>query len=129
VTVSCSSGNDGFVVAVWDKNSVSLKHAEPSVAEGSAWDKLCSVLADDEVAFGAVTARLEGAVIRHVFFTWCGPLVSAMKRGKVSLQKNAVYNSFEGVVCEVYAADRDELAKDVVCASIAKSLMKSVVMS
>ena len=117
----CSRGV-GFLVGVCDKNVVSLK---ADSAEGG-WDSLVTALDDTEVSFGAFAAVVDGAT-RFVFFTYCGPAVSAVRRGRVSLQKNAVYNAFDGVVCEVYAVDREELAHDAVAAVIAKALGKSAV--
>lgn len=121
--IPCRSAAGGFIVAVWDKDAVTLKLA--SVDTGATWEAMCENLADTEISFGAQSVHVEGS-LRYVFFTWCGPSVSAIKRGKVSLQKNAVYNAFEGVVCEVYITDREELAKDAVAATIAKAVAKSV---
>lgn len=108
------------MLTLWDKDNVRLK----ATALAGDWAEVCSQLEDSEVSFGAVAFTVEGGV-RYMFFTWCGASVSPIKRGKVSLQKNAVYNVFEGVVCEVYVTEREGLAPEAIAASITRAIGKA----
>lgn len=117
----CSAGT-GFVVASLDKDALSLK---ANGFEGG-WEAASSTFGDAEVCFGATSMLVDGA-LRFLFFTWCGPSVPAVRRGRVSLQKNGVYNAFEGVVCEVFVTEREGLAADAIAASVCKTLSKSCV--
>ena len=38
---------------------------------------------------------------KYAFIAWCGPSVGALKKGRVSLQKQGVYNIFEGIIGDV----------------------------
>lgn len=55
---------------------------------------------DGSILFGAIPFTSENNK-KYAFITWCGPSVGALKKGKVSLQKQGVYNIFEGIIGDV----------------------------
>ena len=50
------------------------------------FSEMAAALRDDEIAFG-VCACTSGGQRKHFFLTWAGPAVSAIKKGRVSMQK------------------------------------------
>lgn len=73
---------------------------------------LSATLKADEVTFCVLPAVIDGRT-RFWFLAWVGPEVSAMKRGRVGMQKGAARNAFDGLVAECTAGSREELAPSV----------------
>lgn len=62
---------DGYLVAVLDGNNVTLRATEVLPEPAAVWESTIAHLQDTEVAFGAVSMRVEGApMTRFLFFTW-----------------------------------------------------------
>ena len=98
------------------KDTVVLKEAG-----AGGWPACAASLADDAIAFGAFAFTL-GAQHRVAFFSWVGPGVSPLKRGKVPLQRGAVYAAFEGVCADLSFAERELLAPAAVVAQLSRLL-------
>lgn len=81
---------------------------------------------ESEVIYGVCPFKLTSGQTGKKFFflTAVGKSVSGIKRAKVSMQKQGVYNAFPGVVAEVYAAspELEELAVPAVLTKLAKDL-------
>lgn len=100
------------------------------VATGTGgFNGLKSALAgrESEVTYGVCPFKMssgQGTGKRFFFLTAVGQKVSGIKRAKVSMQKQSVYNAFPGVVAEVYAAspELEELAVPAVQGKLAKDL-------
>jgi hypothetical protein len=78
-------------------------------------------LPEDEVTFVAAPFFVEGRE-RSFFFTYVGAGVPAMRKGKVSVQKSAVFNVFEGAHAELYVTDADDAQPPQVIAKLSKML-------
>lgn len=78
-------------------------------------------LTDDIIAFGAFPFNSSGQR-KFGFLSWVGPSVSALKKGKVSLQKAGVYNAFEGVVADIQAMNKDDLEDAAILGQLRKTI-------
>ena len=103
-----------FDAAVRDKVVVTATGA-------GGFAELAAHLGDADVAF-AGCGFAAGTLCKQFFLAWVGPAVGGMKKAKVSLQKQAVYNAFDGVSADVFAGSREELAPAVLAAAIAKAV-------
>ena len=97
-----------------DKTSVVLKE----VGDGG-YHAAVDSLREEDVTFVVFPFFLDGRP-RWAFLTYVGAAVPAMRRGKVAMQKGAVYNAFPGAHCELLVSDRDELAESVVIGKLQK---------
>jgi hypothetical protein len=87
------------------------------------YDALASHFRDDDIAFGVCSFTLgAGGQAKYFFVTWVGPDVGALKKGRVSLQKGAVYNVCDGMVAELYVTEREQAAPASVAAKLAKAV-------
>jgi hypothetical protein len=94
--------------------------------DGLAGLRAAMTAADGAVVFGAFPFSCDGASRKWAFVTWVGPAVSALKKGRVALQKAAVYNAFEGVVADIgIVSSADELGDAVVVAAVRKATGKA----
>ena len=122
------------VAAAWETARSSPDFAylccqlDPSVKDsvllhssGNGFASLTASLKDSDITFVVASAKVDGRP-KHFFFTWVGPSVSIIKKGKVSLTKGAVYNTFEGLCAEFMFNTRDELEPDTVRQRLAKAL-------
>lgn len=80
-----------------------------------------AALAPADVGYCAVPCSVDGAA-KHFFLCVVGPEVPAMKKARVSLQKSAVYNAFDGVVAEVTVMDAADCTPDFAQAALTKAL-------
>jgi hypothetical protein len=65
---------------------------------------------------------MQGGQHKAFFVCWVGPAVSPLKRGRVSLQKGAVYNACDGVVAELYITEREAAVPGEVAAKLGKAI-------
>mmetsp|Transcript_16604 Transcript_16604/g.27710 ORF Transcript_16604/g.27710 Transcript_16604/m.27710 type:complete len:154 (-) Transcript_16604:4465-4926(-) len=99
--------SDPEIAATWEKvredgdalNWLLLSYADSKTmrvcgtGEGGL-DEMLSLLNDDEAFFGCVRAQIEGAV-KFYSVAFVGENLNGMKRGKASMHKSGVLNSFE----------------------------------
>jgi hypothetical protein len=57
----------------------------------------------------------------------CSPSTSPLKRGKVPLQRGAVYKAFEGACADLSLSERDDLAPAAVAAKLSKALANATI--
>lgn len=100
------------------KDTVVLKDA----GGAGGWRACAASLADDAIVYGCFSFAA-GEQHRVAFFSWVGPSVSPLKRGKVPLQRGAVYAAFEGVCADLsLAGERELLEPAAVAAQLARLL-------
>ncbi len=114
----------GFDDAVKDK--VVLRAQGEGGLAGLRGHLAAEPAAASQILFGAFPFSLSDGQRRWSFVTWVGPSVSALKKGKVALQKQGVYNAFEGVHADAGivgggVADMEDAA---VAATLKKALGK-----
>jgi hypothetical protein len=88
-------------------------------------EEAVSHLKDDECQYGMLKVEYQGddetRRTKFVFFSWAGPKVSALKKGKMSVHKAAVKSIFADFSVEIHATSREELAADAVLDRIRKA--------
>lgn len=85
------------------------------------WTVCAETLGDGDITFG-VFDFTSGGQRRLAFFSWVGPNVSPLKKGKVPLQRGGVYASFPGLVADLSLVEREDAEAAAVRAKLAKSL-------
>ena len=73
-------------------------------------EELISYLHEDEVFFGGIRVQAGGDRIKFLHFYFVGQNVGGMKKGKSSLYKNGVFQSFEGAIGEITCSSGFESA-------------------
>ena len=86
------------------------------------------LLGDGDVRFGAF-AFWAGGRQRFAFFSWVGPSVGGMKRGKVSLQRAGVALAFTGTAGDLTWAGAEDLGVDAVEAKLVRGGAADVTLS
>jgi hypothetical protein len=86
-------------------------------ASGSGLPALRAALQGDQIHFGGLPFSVEG-LQRFAFFTWVGPEVGGMKRGKVALQKGGAAKAFEGTCAELHWSSAEEVTEQAVLAAL-----------
>ena len=59
---------------------------------------------------------------RSFFLTYVGSDVAVVRKGKVSMQKSAVYNLLPGMAAELYVVDAADAAPEIVVERLSKAL-------
>jgi hypothetical protein len=122
-----SKGESGSWLLVGFDDAVKDKVVVRGAGEGGLATLKQTLLAEGmagSIAFAGFPFRADGGV-RFAFVTWVGPSVSALKKGKVSLQKAGVYNAFDGVVADVgIVGSADDLEEAAVGAALKKAIGK-----
>ena len=72
-----------------------------------------ALLASDQIRYGVFRVIADGRS-RSIFLNFVGDDVGGMARGRASMGKNAVYNSFPGVIGELAATDADEITEEAI---------------
>lgn len=80
--------------------------------------ELMEQLREDDVMYGICQYTADGRP-RQFFLSYIGEEVSGMKRARVSMHRSAVYNNFDGLVGDVAASDRSDLAEASISATLA----------
>lgn len=109
----------GWMTCVYDPSAKDTVALKDSGAGG--WASCEASLADDAIVFGAFAFTL-GGQHRVAFFSWVGANVSPLKRGKVPLQRGAVYNALEGCCADLSLSSREDAQPGAVAAKLVKLL-------
>ena len=117
-TLRASTTGDGWLTAIMG--------ATPSTVElratgSGGWSACRASLGDGDILYGACAFSV-GGLPRWFFFSWCGPTASPLKRGKVPLQRGAIYAAMEGVVADLSLVEREDLGDAAVTARLVKAL-------
>lgn len=120
-TLRASNTSDGWLTAIM---SATPSTAELHATGSGGWPACRAGLGDGDILYGACafSARTEGGLPRWFFFSWCGPTASPLKRGKVPLQRGAIYAALEGVVADLSLVEREDLEDAAVTARLIKAL-------
>lgn len=74
---------------------------------------LIASLSEDEIFYGGLRINTQGGQVKFIHFFIVGSNVSAMKKGKASLWKNAVLGSLEGAHGSVELNGLDDAADEL----------------
>ena len=75
---------------------------------------------DGKAALFCAFPYRSGGASRHAFLSFVPPSLAGMARGRVSMQRSAVYAAFEGVVGDLQVDALEGLQPEVVAAALAK---------
>ena len=85
----------------------------------NGYQGMIETINDSTIYFAIVPFLLDGR-LRRVFITYAGPSVSVIKKGKLSITKGKVYNSFTGIAGELYLTEREDLDSNILLTKLQK---------